>query len=139
MNVASASNGVVTSPPDTVTVGAIAAPRLSVVKASTTKSLTAPQTVTYTYLVTNMGNVTVTGIALSDDNDNNDLSCPQTTLAPAAFDDLHGDAHVHAGGTGRERLAGRGQRQAGEHGHRDLEQAPTRPTTTSSRSCSRRR
>ena len=29
--------------------------------------------------------MTVTGIVLSDDNDNNDLSCPQTTLAPAAF------------------------------------------------------
>ena len=26
----------------------------------------------------------MTGIVLSDDNDNNDLSCPQTTLAPAA-------------------------------------------------------
>ena len=32
--------------------------------------------------MTNTGNVTATGIALSDDNDNNDLSCPLTTLAP---------------------------------------------------------
>ncbi len=85
VNTASASNGVVTSPPDTATVDAIAAPRLLVVKSSVTKSLSAPQTVTYTYLVRNVGNVTVTGISLSDDNDNNDLSCPQTTLAPAAF------------------------------------------------------
>ncbi len=85
VNTASASNGVVTSPPDTETVDAIAAPRLLVVKGSVTKSLSAPQTVTYTYLVRNVGNVTVTGIALSDDNDNNDMSCPQTTLAPAAL------------------------------------------------------
>ena len=85
VNTASASNGVVTSPPDTATVDAIAAPRLLVVKSSVTKSLSAPQTVTYTYLVRNVGNVTVTGIALSDDNDNNDLSCPQTTLAPGAL------------------------------------------------------
>src|SRR5262249_7623571 len=30
----------------------------------------------------NVGNVTVTGIALSDDNDDNDLTCPETALAP---------------------------------------------------------
>jgi len=65
-----------------VRVDAIAAPRLSVVKSSPTKLLTAPQTVSYSYLVTNVGNVTVHGIALSDNNDNDDLSCPQTTLAP---------------------------------------------------------
>ena len=37
----------------------------------------------YSYLVTNTGNVTLTGIALSDDNDNNDVSCPATSLAPS--------------------------------------------------------
>jgi hypothetical protein len=84
VNVASASNGVVTSPPDTVRVEAVQKPSLVVVKSSTTTSVSAPQTVHYSYLVTNTGNVTVTGIALSDDNDNNDLSCPLTTLAPTA-------------------------------------------------------
>ena len=54
------------------------------VKSSPTTSLSAPQTVNYSYVVTNTGNVTVTGIVLSDDNDNNNLSCPQTTLAPTA-------------------------------------------------------
>jgi len=34
--------------------------------------------------VTNTGNVTLTGISLTDDNDNDDMSCPATTLAPAA-------------------------------------------------------
>ena len=53
-------------------------------KSSPTTSLTAPQTVNYSYVVTNTGNVTLTGIALSDDNDNNDLSCPATTLSPSA-------------------------------------------------------
>ena len=76
VNVASASNGVVTSPPDTVTVDAVAAPLLEVVKSSPTTDLTAPQTVQYSYLVTNAGNVTLTGIALSDDNDANNLSVP---------------------------------------------------------------
>ena len=60
---ASASNGAVTSPPDTETVdGGRRRRALSVVKSSVTTSLSAPQTVTYTYLVTNTGNVTVTGI-----------------------------------------------------------------------------
>ena len=39
---------------------------------------------TYSYLVTNTGNTTLSGISLSDDNDNDDLACPGTTLAPAA-------------------------------------------------------
>jgi len=57
---------------------------LTVVKSSTTSGLSAPGTVTYSYLVTNTGSVTLTGIALSDDNDNDDMSCPATSLAPAA-------------------------------------------------------
>jgi uncharacterized repeat protein (TIGR01451 family) len=59
-------------------------PVLTVVKSSTTTSLSAPGTVTYSYEVTNVGNVTVTGISLSDNNDNDDMSCPSTTLAVAA-------------------------------------------------------
>ena len=34
--------------------------------------------------MSNTGNVTLTGVALSDDNDNNDASCATTTLAPGA-------------------------------------------------------
>ena len=84
VNVASASNGVVTSPPDTVTVPAVQKPLLSIVKSSPTTSLSAPQTVNYSYLVTNTGNVTVTGIALVDDNVGGGVICPQTSLAPGA-------------------------------------------------------
>ena len=57
-------------------------PALTVDKSSATTSLAAPGTVTYSYLVKNTGNVTLTGVSLADDNDNNDMSCPATTLAP---------------------------------------------------------
>src|SRR5262249_38686039 len=83
-NAASASNGVVTSPTDTATTQAVKRRLLWVVKASPTTRLSAPQTVNYTYLVTNTGNVTVTGITLVDDNVGGSLSCPLTALAPSA-------------------------------------------------------
>ena len=51
---------------------------------SATTTLSGPGEVTYSYLVTNKGNVTLTGI-VSDDNDNNNLSCPSTTLAVGAM------------------------------------------------------
>jgi len=40
--------------------------------------------VTYDYLVTNTGNVTLNGISLSDDNDNDNMVCEATTLAVGA-------------------------------------------------------
>ena len=83
VNIASATNGTVTSPPDTATVtrsGAAAVGREVVGDVQPVGA----QTVTYSYLVTNTGNTTLSGIRLSDDNDNDDLSCPATTLAPAA-------------------------------------------------------
>src|SRR5262249_35467400 len=72
----SATNGAVPAPTDAVTVGSTAAPLLSLVKSSATTSLSAPQTVTYSYVVTNADAVTLTGIALVDDNVGNTLSCP---------------------------------------------------------------
>src|SRR5262249_54348718 len=81
VNRAFASSGSVTSPTETVTVGAKRKPLLSVVKASPTTSLSAPQTVGYSYLVKNEGNITVTGIALAD-SEATGLSCPATSLAP---------------------------------------------------------
>jgi LPXTG-site transpeptidase (sortase) family protein len=58
------------------------APELTVEKTSGTASLLTPGTVTYDYLVTNTGNVGLTGISLADDNDNDDMSCGTTNLAP---------------------------------------------------------
>ena len=73
-------------------------------KSSTPLDLSAPATVTYEYLVTNTGNVTLTGISLSDDNDEDDLSCPFTSLVPAgdmACTATHSftQAELDAGGT----------------------------------------
>jgi LPXTG-site transpeptidase (sortase) family protein len=76
------SNNTNNSAIDTDTVNS--APAMTVSKSSTTASLNAPGTVTYSYLVTNTGNVPLTGISLSDDNDNNDMSCPASSLAVSA-------------------------------------------------------
>ncbi len=59
-------------------------PGMTVEKSSVTTSLDAPQTVNYSYLVSNTGNVTLTGIALSDDNDEDDMTCPAASLIPGA-------------------------------------------------------
>src|SRR5262249_29596929 len=64
------------------TVRAAPDPRLTVTKtASEPGPLSVPVTVHYTYVVRNLGNVTLTGIAWSDDNAAG-MTCPQTSLAP---------------------------------------------------------
>ena len=68
-NVASASNGTVTSPTDTETVTAVQSPDLLVVKASTTTLIAqAGDVVPYWFAVTNPGNETLTGIIVTDAN-----------------------------------------------------------------------
>jgi len=72
---------------DDLCITVVTRPGLDIEKSSTTTSLDAPQTVTYTYLVRNTGNVTLNGLSLSDDNDNDDMACPLggpavTSLAP---------------------------------------------------------
>ncbi len=56
-------------------------PDMSVSKSSTTGAITAPGTVTYDYVVRNLGNVDLHNVFLSDDNDNDDVVCPSTTVA----------------------------------------------------------
>ena len=68
---------------DTETVTINQSPLISVVKSSVTTELSGPQTVTYDYVVSNEGNVTITGLSLSDDNDNDDLVCVADTLTVA--------------------------------------------------------
>lgn len=59
-------------------------PRMTVAKSSTTSSVTAAnQVVPYSYLVTNTGNITLTGISLIDDNIDGSVSCPAASLPPA--------------------------------------------------------
>ena len=48
--------------------------------------LTTPGTVTYEYLVSNTGNVTITGLSLSDDNDDDNMSCDSTSILTVAPD-----------------------------------------------------
>jgi LPXTG-site transpeptidase (sortase) family protein len=69
---------------DTLNIPITQTASMTVEKSSATTSLSAPGKVTYNYQVTNTGNVTLTGISLSDDNDNDDMNCPAATLAPSA-------------------------------------------------------
>ena len=52
-------------------------------QAGTPTGSTAGSTIAYTFIVTNTGNVTLTGVAITDAKVGA-ISCPQTTLAPAA-------------------------------------------------------
>jgi uncharacterized repeat protein (TIGR01451 family) len=71
-------------PSNQVTILATQLPALSIVKSSTTVTIPpVGQTIPYQFLVTNTGNVTMTGVAVSDPNTTG-VSCPVTTLAPAA-------------------------------------------------------
>ncbi|MEV4259208.1 hypothetical protein AB0J52_39125, partial [Spirillospora sp. NPDC049652] len=72
----------VESPPDEVTITAEANPGLSVTKSAEPETFSGPnQTITYTYRVTNTGNVTLTGIGVTDDQ-GLQVSCSPSTLAP---------------------------------------------------------
>ncbi len=91
-----ASDGsAVTSPPSSadVTVTVAPVPSLSVVKsANPTTARAAGQTITYTFRVTNTGNVTLNGVTVQDTAFSGSggaptITCPETTLAPGAFMD----------------------------------------------------
>jgi large repetitive protein len=83
-NVASATDGKVTSPTDTVTVPATQSPKLTLKKSANPLTYTTvDQTITYDYLLTNSGNVTLAApFAVSDDKAA--VTCPPavTSLAP---------------------------------------------------------
>lgn len=80
----------VDSPPSETTVTVPPAPGLRVVKTSDTDTITrAGQTLTYSFRVTNTGNVTISGVSVSDQDFSGTgtlsaISCPTTTLAPGA-------------------------------------------------------
>ena len=83
-NVASASNGTVTSPTDTETVTAVQTKALTIVKtAAPTTYSTVGTIISYSYLVTNSGNVTLAGpVTVADDKAT--VTCPAGGLAPLA-------------------------------------------------------
>jgi uncharacterized repeat protein (TIGR01451 family) len=76
----------ITSTPSTVTVPTPAAPGITVVKSANPSTVTAAgQTVTYSFVVTNTGNVTLTDVGVKDtDFSGSDpfpsIDCPTTTL-----------------------------------------------------------
>jgi uncharacterized repeat protein (TIGR01451 family) len=84
-NIASATDGVNTSPTDTVTVPATQTPSLALVKTASPATYSAAgQAINYSYLLTNSGNVTLSGpFSVSDDKAT--VTCPATaSLAPGA-------------------------------------------------------
>ncbi len=85
-NIASASNGTVTSPTDTETVTATQNPALTIVKTATPTTYdSVGDVISYSYLVTNTGNVTLSGPFTVSDDKATDETCPATaSLAPGA-------------------------------------------------------
>ena len=86
-NVASASNGTVTSPTDTATVTAAQGPALSIDKSALPATYDhVGQVIAYSFLVTNSGNVTLVGglISVVDDKSTDEACPPTATLAPGA-------------------------------------------------------
>jgi len=82
-NQAFAESGPLVSTPVDVTVDGTRTPEIDLVKRATTADFdTAGDVINYEFDVENTGNVTLTGVALSDDIIAA-VSCPQTTLAPA--------------------------------------------------------
>jgi uncharacterized repeat protein (TIGR01451 family) len=77
----------VVSDPSTATVPAIAAPGITVVKSASPSSFDAAgETIHYSFLVTNSGNVTLSSVQVNDTDlpGLSDISCPDTTLAAGA-------------------------------------------------------
>ena len=80
-NVASAGNGTVTSPTDTETVTAVQGPALTLVKSITagTPYDNVGDVLSYSFVVTNTGNVSLAGPVTVADNRATDESCPAVT------------------------------------------------------------
>ena len=95
---ASDSEGLVTSAPSSVTVAANAANSSIILTESTTSTGygAAGQTIPYSYLVTNTGTTTLTGVGVSDDLVPT-VSCPSGTLAPGASETCTGTYTVTQG------------------------------------------
>jgi uncharacterized repeat protein (TIGR01451 family) len=77
----------VLSPPSTATVPAIGAPAITVVKSARPLTFSKPGTlISYSFLVTNNGNATLTNVQVNDTGlpGLSAIICPSTTLAPGA-------------------------------------------------------
>jgi uncharacterized repeat protein (TIGR01451 family) len=76
----------VTSTPSSATVPAVQTPKISLVKSASVTSYSAAGTpITYSYLVTNTGNVSLSSVGVTDPMAGlSAITCPSTTLAPGA-------------------------------------------------------
>ncbi len=84
-NIASASDGNVTSPTDSATVNADQMPSLTMVKTALTTAYASPGDVlSYEYEVTNTGNVTMTGVVTVSDDLIDTVACPALPFAGLA-------------------------------------------------------
>ena len=84
VNSVTASSNEASDATSTLSIPIVIAATITVDKSSTTSEVTAAGTVDYSYLVTNTGNVTLSGIRVDDDNDEDDAACTDATLAPNA-------------------------------------------------------
>ena len=70
---------------DTATVSVAAGPAIELDKSATPTTVhTLSETISYTFVVTNTGNVTLSAIAVADPMFGGAVACPATTLAPTA-------------------------------------------------------
>ncbi len=78
----------VTSSPSTATVSLTQTPALTLAKSASVTSYSAAATpITYSFKITNTGNVTLTSVGVTDPHAGlSAISCSTTTLAPAAFE-----------------------------------------------------
>ena len=97
--------GPAVSDQSSATVTAVQSPSISMMKSASAQSFAAPGTsITYTYLVTNTGNVTLDPVTVTDPMPNlSAVTCPDPALAPAAFESctatyVTSQADVDAGG-----------------------------------------
>jgi uncharacterized repeat protein (TIGR01451 family) len=97
------SGPAVTSNPSTATVSATQSPGLTVTQTANQTSVSAAgQTIIYSAVVTNTGNVTETGVGIDESSFTGKgaapaLTCPSTTLAPGASETCTGTYTVAAG------------------------------------------
>lgn len=83
-NTASATNGTITSPSVQATVTAIQSPSISLAKTPSTPTYQQQgQVITYTYTITNTGNVTLNGFTIADDKAGALPACGSGGLGPS--------------------------------------------------------
>ena len=106
---------------DTLDIPIVQSASMTIVKTADSTSLSAPGVVTYSYLVTNTGNVTITNLSLSDDNIDAAPTCDATTIAVGGSTTCSAIHTFTQAGVGCERRSDGRQWPAAEHRNGDLD------------------